>query len=179
MSVRSRAEQILKTSGYDDFRWLCGTQLPVRRWVRFKCRYGCPNYGRLGACPPSAPSLDESRELFLEYRHIALIRLSAAVENLEQDAAWLRHVSRQLLSLEKAIFLAGFSQALALFPGPCRLCDICTGERNSCRHPDEVRPSPEALGVDLFGAARRAGYDMRILTNQTEPMMRMAFMLVA
>lgn len=179
MPVRTKAEAVFKQNGYKDFRWLSGRELPVRQWVRFKCHYGCPNYGRLAACPPAVPPLDECRELFREFRHIAVIRLSASVESLEQDAAWLRDAGRELLALERAVFLAGFPQALVLFPGPCRLCDSCAGDRQACRRPAEVRPSPEALGVDLFEAARLAGYDLRVLAHESETMMRLAFLLVA
>lgn len=172
-------EELLRQSGYHDFRWLVGAQLPVCQWVRFKCRYGCPHYGQLAACPPAVPTLDECRELFGEYGHVAIIRLSACVSGIAEDAAWNRQVSQELLALERTVFLAGFVKALVLFPGPCRLCETCSGDRTACRRSAEVRPSPEALGVDLFGAARLAGYDLRILQHTDQPMARFAFLLVA
>lgn len=178
MPDRGRAAELLRQNGYDDFRWLCGTQVPVRRWVRFKCRYGCPNYGRLAACPPSVPTLDECRELFGEYGHIAIIRLSAGVKDPAEDAIWLRRTGKELLALERAVFLGGFSRALVLFPGPCRFCETCTGQRRSCRYPADVRPSPEALGVDLFGVAEAVGYDLQILEDTARTMTRLAFLLV-
>lgn len=172
-------EQLLRQSGYHDFRWLVGARLPVCQWVRFKCRYGCPNYGKLAACPPAVPTLDECRELFGEYGHVAIIRLSASVSGMAEDAQWNRQVSQDLLALERTVFLAGFPKALVLYPGPCRLCETCSGDRKACRRPAEVRPSPEALGVDLFGAVGLAGYDLRILQNTDQPMARFAFLLVA
>lgn len=172
-------EDLLRRGGYCDFRWLTGAQLPVRQWVRFKCRYGCPNYGQLATCPPAVPTLDECRELFGEYRHVAVIRLLASVSGLDEDAEWNREASQDLLSLERTVFLAGFAKALVLFPGPCRLCETCTGDRQTCRRPADMRPSPESLGVDLFGAARLAGYDLQILADTDQPMARFAFLLVA
>jgi predicted metal-binding protein len=172
-------EDLLRQSGYHDFCWLAGAQLPVCQWVRFKCRYGCPNYGRLAACPPEVPNLDACRELFGEYRHVAVIRLCACASGMDEDAQWNRQASQGLLALERAVFLAGFPKVLVLFPGPCRLCEVCTGDRNACRRPADVRPSPEALGVDLFGAVRLAGYDLRILQHTDQPMARFAFLLVA
>jgi predicted metal-binding protein len=41
-----------------------------------------------------------------------------------------------------------------------------------------VRPSPEALGVDLFGVAEAVGYDLQILEDTARTMTRLAFLLV-
>lgn len=179
MLDRAGVEKLLRQSGYGDYRWLVGAQLPVRQWVRFKCRYGCPNFGKLAACPPSVPSLDECREFFAEYKHVAILRLSTSVNGLEEDEIWNRHVNQALLELERSVFLAGHVKAQVLFPGPCRLCQTCSGERRTCYRPADIRPSPEALGVDVFATARMAGFEVEILQTAKQPMARYAFLMVA
>lgn len=179
MLDRADVEKLLRQSGYDDFRWLAGAQLPVRQWVRFKCRYGCPNFGTHAACPPSVPSLDECREFFADYEHVAVLRLSASVSGLEEDEVWNRHVGQALLELERSVFLAGYVKAQVLFPGPCRLCRTCSGERRTCHRPADIRPSPEALGVDIFGTTRLAGFEAAIAQTAGQPMARYAFLMVA
>jgi predicted metal-binding protein len=178
MTDCDKAEGLLRRHGFADFRWLTGDHVPVRQWVRFKCRFGCPNYGQHATCPPAVPDIAACREFFAEYRHIAVIRLSVRLAAAEDEKAWGRATALELLKLERALFLGGFAKAFALFTGPCRLCESCVDSRAACRRPSEARPSPEALGVDLFAAARLAGYRLEVLTDPGQTMNRFAFLLL-
>jgi predicted metal-binding protein len=179
MIDRLAVEPLLREHGYDDFRWLTGADLAVRQWVRFKCMFGCPTYGKKAACPPAVPSVAECREFLSEYRHVAALHVPGRFERVMEREAWSREASLQLVKLERAVFLAGYPQVFALFMDQCRLCDECPGERSACRHPESARPSAEALGVDVFGTLRKAGYELQVLTETSQEMNRFAFLLVA
>jgi predicted metal-binding protein len=58
-------ETIFKEDGFTDFKWIAPEQIVVSQWVRMKCMFGCPNYGRKGACPPQTLSVSDC-ELFLK-----------------------------------------------------------------------------------------------------------------
>jgi predicted metal-binding protein len=178
MIDRLVVESLFREHGYYDFRWLSGVELAVCQWVRFKCMFGCPTYGKRAACPPAVPSIAECREFFSEYRHVAALHVPGRFEGAKERDEWSRQASLQLLRLERAVFLAGYPQVFALFMDQCRLCDECPGERNACRHPESARPSAEALGVDVFGTLRKLGYDLQVLTETSQEMNRFAFLLV-
>ncbi len=46
----------------------------VKKWVRWKCFYGCPFYNKDGFHPPFAPSVDETREVLAEYTKAILLK---------------------------------------------------------------------------------------------------------
>lgn len=61
----------------------------------------------------------------------------------------------------------------------CSLCETCSGTRDSCLQPLRARPTPEALAVDVFATARRAGYPIQVLSAYQQPMNRYAFLLIS
>jgi predicted metal-binding protein len=170
-------EQIFKKFGHRDWKWISGSEVAIARWVRFKCAFGCPSYG-CGACPPNVPELDACRELFREYGRIAVLRFEHAAGGAEQSRAWAAEVNRGLVDLERALFRAGHYRALALFIECCRLCESCAATRAGCADKAAARPSPEALGVDVFATVRTAGYPIQTLADFTDTMNRYAFLLV-
>ncbi len=178
MVDRSRVQQLSQDLGYGDTRWISGADVQVRQWVRFKCTFGCDSYGKKGACPPAVPSIAECRELFREYEHVLLVHFTARFDNPDDRRPWSRTVNRELLELERAVFLAGHHKALLLFMDECRLCADCPGTREECRNPGQARPCPEALGMDVFGTVRAAGYPIEVLTDRGQEMNRYAFLLV-
>lgn len=68
-------EKIFHKYGVEDFRWISGNDVVVRRWVRMKCLYGCPFFGERPSCPPHAPSIDDCREFFSEYENVAILQM--------------------------------------------------------------------------------------------------------
>ena len=178
MADTQQVESILSEQGFTDFQWISGGEVVTGRWVRMKCMFGCPTYGKSGSCPPHVPPLDECREFFLEYHRIAVIRFTATVSDPEAGHVWCEQTNRSLVKLEGAVFLAGYPKAFALFVENCRLCGECPGTREECKDKISARPSPEALGVDLFSTVRNSGYTIEVLPDFSKPMTRYAFLLV-
>ncbi len=46
----------------------------VKKWVRWKCLYGCPFYNKNEFHPPFAPNIDETREVLSEYTKAILLK---------------------------------------------------------------------------------------------------------
>jgi predicted metal-binding protein len=179
MVDRETIGALLRKRGYSDFRWISGVDLEVRQWVRLKCMFGCDSYGRRGSCPPHVPSLAECKELFSEYQDVAVIRITAKFDNPDDRKEWSRQKNLDLVKLEREVFLAGCEKVFLLIMDECRVCTDCPGARLDCRHPKLARPSPEALGVDVFSTVRPLGYPIEVLTDYRQEMNRYAFLLVA
>lgn len=175
---RKKIEEIIRRNGYEEFRWISGTEVLVRQFVRFKCMFGCKSYGKNAACPPAVPSIAECRELFNEYENVLIIRVNKKLENLNDKADWSKKTNLDLLKLERAVFLADCHKAFLLFMDECRICETCPGERIECRSPLSARPSAESLGVDVYSTVRSAGFSIHVLTDYEQEMNRFAFLLV-
>ncbi len=112
----------------------------------WKCR-ACPMYGKRPGCPPHAPDWREAREWVSRFRSALLIKFEVNMENFEEEK---REVLLYLLQKEGEFFREGKPYAMALFPGSCNLCDDCPFERGeTCRLPTKVRPSIDAVGIEL------------------------------
>ncbi len=72
---------------------------------------------------------------------------------------------KRLLELERELFLAGHSEALAFGAGPCTVCKECP-EDGHCRFPEKARPSLEACGVDVYETAQKAGLTLKPVTHR-------------
>lgn len=171
-------EALFAQQGYSDFRWIAAERIVVAEWVRFKCMFGCDSYGQKGACPPNVPSVEECRRFFSGYISAAVFRFHKQLEDPEERHRWSRETNSKLLELERAVFLAGYRKAFLLFMDECSLCTDCPGTRLDCRDKRGARPSPEALGVDVFATVGGVGYPIEVLTDTGQAMNRYAFLLI-
>lgn len=149
----------------------------VERRVLLKCRYWCDEYGRNWSCPPYVPSVDEFRKLLREYRHALII----SFQSPPKPEAWSEEKKKAhlaLLKLEKIAFESGFLFALLLRPGSCNICPQCDVTK-PCRHPELLRFSPEAVGVNLIETLRRAGISLKFpVTGLEEKINIIAILLI-
>ena len=173
-----RLDQLITSAGFPDFRWTDGSKIAVAQWVRMKCTYACDGYARPATCPPTAPPVDDCIRFFADYERIAVIHMQQAGCDEAGLTAWKIEVNAKLLRLERDVFLAGYYKALVLFPATCSYCLDCAGTRADCLHPDQSRPTPEALGMDVFATARSLGYPIEVLADRSQMMERYAFLLV-
>ena len=164
--------------GYDDYKWIDPKLIIVSQWVRLKCMYGCPNYGRKAACPPNVPSVSECRRFFREYSSAVVFHLKMQFDRPGERFAAYRKRTLELVDLERSVFLAGFEKAFALLFGGCTLCPECGRERESCKQPERARPAPEAMGVDVYSTVRGLGYSLEVRTVKTQAMDRYVFLMV-
>ena len=121
-------------------------------WTRYKCKYGCPSYGKNLCCPPHAPSLRETKEIAAEYQIGLLVHFNTSVKT----------VTKAIAEIEREIFLLGYYKAIGFGAGPCKLCKQCSLE--SCEFPALARPSMEACGIDVYATARQNGYGVSVLS---------------
>ncbi|WP_461863032.1 DUF2284 domain-containing protein [Thermococcus sp.] len=117
----------------------------------WKCRL-CPMYGRRPGCPPHAPDWREAREWVRSFRKALIIKFGIDYDDFENEK---RKTLSYLLKREEEFFKKGYMYALALFPGSCNLCDDCPFERGEpCKMPDKVRPSIDAIGIEISRLVR-------------------------
>jgi len=170
-------------SVHSDLRLISTDLVVVADWVSWKCRYGCPAYGKHLCCPPFAPTSDETRKMVSEYSSAILVRLEVPAGFDREEAKSLANegktkLQRIVCDLERQAFLSGYYKAFGMSSSPCHLCESCVIEeklaRNemisnsdalNCRHKDIMRPSMEACGIDVFKTLDNAGYDPKVLKD--------------
>ena len=175
---RESLEKIFVKHDFRDFRWINPQDIVVSQWVRLKCTFGCPSYGKKGSCPPNTPSVAECREFFSEYRYAVVFRVQAQVEDPGKRSAWSAGVNSALLKVEREVFLHGLPKTFLLFLDECCLCSECPGTRLECKNLKSCRPCPESLAVDVFATVRTYGYPIEVLTDYQQVMNRYSFLLI-
>ncbi len=143
-----------------------------------KCNFGCEDYGG-ASCPPNLPSVSESRMFFKEYNDAWIFRFTReSGEPSEEYKSWLEQVKRDLLKLEREVFLEGYVKTFLLTVGNCSLCSECVNNRADCKHKNLARPAPEGMGVDLFSTVSKLGLPIKVLKDRSEIVNRYAILLV-
>ena len=178
MQKRHDIEKALKDHGFEDFRWIRPKDIEIRHWVRMKCRFGCPIYGKNASCPPATPSISECREFAREYEEAVIIHASGVHPDNARRKAWTKELNGNLVKAERDVFKSGRYKAFVLFLDDCSFCATCAPSRINCNRAADSRPSCEAMGVDVFATARKAGYPIDVLTSKDESMNRYAILLV-
>ncbi len=178
MTDTARLETILHARGYEDFKWLDPKTIIVAQWVRLKCEYGCPSYGKIASCPPNTPSVEACRQFFAEYSTGLVIHFQQVAPEKETRRAWSAKTNTRLSALERDIFLAGYPKAFLLFMDSCEICSECVPDRKACKEPKLSRPSPEGMAVDVFSTVRQLGFPIEVLTDPGDTMNRYAFLMV-
>ncbi len=158
--------RIAITKGARDSKIIKSDQIMVRDWVYWKCRFGCPTYGKTLTCPPHSPNPQQTRALLGEYEYALLLKYDS-----------LQDYNSLLIDLEREAFLRGFYKAWSLTAGSCKLCEACNVSRE-CINPKKARPSMEACGIDVFGTMHSVGFDMKVLTSKEESYNRICLLLL-
>lgn len=178
MANQEQVQRLVNMAGFPDFRWIDPREIVVDQWVRMKCMFGCDSYGRNASCPPNTPSIPECRVFFDTYRLGVIFHIAHTLADPEERHEWSKGINRRLVELEREVFLAGHHKAFMLFMDNCKLCRDCTSTRASCRNKKSARPSPEAMGVDLFATAQKYGLPLEVLPDYTREMNRYAILLI-
>lgn len=171
-------EALFLERGFEDFRWLDPRELVVAEWVRMKCLFGCPDYGKNASCPPNTPPVEACARFFGEYRRAVVFHFAKTVKRPEDRHAWSRGVNLRLLEVEAEVFKAGFVKAFLMPMDSCNYCPDCPGVRTECRKLKLARPSPDAMAIDVFATVRKIGYPIGVLSGYGQEMNRYAFLLI-
>jgi len=175
---QNELETIFRKHNFLDYKFISAQDIIVAQWVRMRCTFGCNSYAKSGCCPPNVPSVEECRKFFESYKTAVVFHLTKKVEKPEDRIPWSKEANKELSKVEKEVFLAGNYKAFLLFMDECRLCFKCVGNRAECRNPNQARPSPESLAVDVFGTVRKQGYPIEVLSDYDKIMNRYAFLMV-
>ncbi len=135
-----------KELGAIDAKIISPELIEVAHWVRLKCRYGCPDYGKWKTCPPYTPDAEEMKKILSEYKK-AIIMISNSHDNATK-------LARDMMFF---LYSKGIFKAFPLGSGRCRLCDVCTPE--NCKYPELAYPSMEACSIDVFTTVKRCGWE--------------------
>ena len=135
-------------------------------WVRYKCRFGCGSYGARHFCPPATPTPAETAAVVRCYNKTMLVAYESA--RAGKQRAVRKKMHKDVLALEREIFLDGFYKALAFVAGPCNLCGTCDVSK-PCKLPGEPRPAMEACGIDVFATFANAGVKLDVVRDPAGP----------
>jgi predicted metal-binding protein len=177
MNDKDRIDQIIEQHRFYDYKWIVPRDsIIVAQWVRFRCRFGCKNYGKNGSCPPAVPSIEECREMIYEYGNAVIFHF--AIQSAARDDHYT--LTSRLSELERALFLAGNYRVFLLQYSSCVFCKDCTAEgtRIKCVNKTQCRPGADAMGIDVYQSAHNAGYPVQVVKNHDAPTNRFAFMLI-
>jgi predicted metal-binding protein len=152
-------------------QYLATSKIIVSEFAALKCKYGCRGYGKRFSCPPYAPTPEETRKFLAEYQHSIMLRFTEKdgfegytppPGDPQTTAAW---VHRSMLALERHAFLAGYYKAFSFSAHPCSVCARCVLKDGGpiCRYRDQVRPSMEGSGIDVYATAKNIGWIIQTL----------------
>jgi predicted metal-binding protein len=147
-------------------------KIEMAEWVRLKCQFGCCQYDTNWCCPPASPDLVKARAIIREYSLALLLvgsrqckdfYLSNARRRAERVRSW-----KEIVGIERQLFLEGYDKAISLVNGACALCKKCTYPE-ACKFPKERRPPIEAFSIDLIGTLKNLGLNTPVAqeTNDT------------
>ena len=176
-SIFKELEDIALESGSSAVKQISPQEIIVVQWVRNKCQFGCPTYGKRFTCPPYALTLEETAATLQSYNKALLVEFSNVSSEQGQLESFGRMANKVLWDMERAAFLNGHQKAFFYGAGPCRLCRSCPAEKlknptlfskKECKHPKEIRPSMEAAGIDVFETVRRAGLEVHVVSDRNQ-----------
>ncbi len=135
-------------------------KIELAEWVSLKCQFGCCQYNSNWCCPPSSPDLTRVRAILREYSQALLLigtrrcrdfYLDNVKRRAEQVRSW-----KEVVGIERRLFLEGYDKAISLVSGSCALCKKCTYP-GACKFPRERRPPIESFSIDLIGTLKNLG----------------------
>jgi predicted metal-binding protein len=179
MVDQNALESLFAKYGFVDFKWISPKDIIVAQWVRMKCIFGCPNYGKNACCPPgNVPSIPECRAFFQEYGAGVIFHIAKYFDSPQDRHAWSRDLCKSFSALEREVFLSGYHKAFLLPFGTCSICENCNKVRHQCVNAETARPTPDALGIDVYGTVRQYGFPINVLPDYAQTMNRYTFLLV-
>jgi len=178
LEKKQALDAVFSDHGYTDYKWIDPKKIIVSQWVRMKCKFGCGEYGRGGACPPNTPAVSDCKQFFAEYSDAVILHFEGLMTNPDDRHAWSAKINAKLIKLERGIFLSGYERAFMLFMDSCSFCKDCSSDRSTCKEPRMARPAPEAMAVDVYSTVRKFGFPINVRTSYNQKMDRYAFLMI-
>jgi len=148
-------------------------------WVRLKCQFGCPMYGKGYCCPPESPSPEQTRAIIDCYRRAILFHHKVIKKEGESRRKTSNEYYEMLVELEGTMFKDGHYKAFVFLAGHCDHCKVCSKmEEKPCNFGARARPSMEASGIDVYQTARNNGFFIKPLKDKFEDWNFYCLMLV-
>lgn len=152
--------QLALEMGAENATMIDASTIKCEAWVRLKCQYGCPGYGKRLMCPPFTPTPRETAEVVSCYTRAILLHA--------HDNAIINDI---IPRLEQKIFLAGYFKALGMGSGPCRICEnrgSACNTKKRCKYPVIARPAMEACGINVFDTVRANGFHIEVVRSHRQ-----------
>jgi predicted metal-binding protein len=170
--------------GASDAQIIIANMVVMDERVRAKCMYPkCSSYGLSAHCPPYTPELDQMKKIINKYEYAILIRVDAPTEDVagpiaKEKDTWKKYgIKRNGIvgKLEAIAFSDAYHFALGFGGGSCKSyfcqdvdCSLLKPGQ-ACRAPLKARPSMEAVGMDVYTMATKAGWDIYPIGENTIP----------
>jgi predicted metal-binding protein len=166
--------------GMDGAKVIDPHSITTAEWVRMKCQFGCPMFGKRLTCPPHTPAPDVTRKVLDSYQKAILFHRK--LENGDRARGLEENIfrvefNRTIVRLEIEVFLDGYYKAWSMGSGYCRLCKECD-PTGFCEHGFEARPAIEACGIDVFKTARDNGFHIDVVRTHEDEMNIFGLVLV-
>ena len=157
--------------------------IPVDERVTLKCQIPrCFGYGVSAHCPPNTMKPAELRDLLKKYHWAVFFIKEVASEVIVRDKATIKErvaayqqVYKIVNEVESMAFYDAHYLAFGFAAGSCRhtFCGQQEGclamEGKKCRFSLKSRPSMEAVGIDVYNMAARAGWDINPIGSGAKP----------
>jgi predicted metal-binding protein len=161
--------------GATDAKVITTDEVVIDERVLAKCTYPrCFGYGTNANCPPYAMSPDQLRKVLNRFRYAIFIKLEVPADDIAGVEArdrkllkpFIRKLSEITAKIEAEAFYDGYHLALAFGNGSCKglfCADVeCRAlvPGQACPHHLRARAPMEAVGMDAFTMAAKAGWDI-------------------
>ncbi|MFC1945472.1 DUF2284 domain-containing protein [Chloroflexota bacterium] len=171
--------------GATDAKVITSDMVIIDERVRAKCIYPkCSSYGTNAHCPPHSMNLQDARELIGKYEYGILIDLRVSTElfagpnvvKLRSSIPSGLKIYETVSKIEAEAFYDGYYLALGFGAGPCKphFCPdvecVALKQGQACSHALRARASMEAIGMDVYTMATKAGWDIYPIGKGTEPL---------
>ena len=110
-------------------------------------------------------------EAFLKWK--ASVPVTCQTSGLTYRTKFVIRIHDAVYELEQCAFYQGFYKALAFAAYPCSYCNECIVSQSAgvvdlslkrvCRHSERVRPSMEAVGIDVFSTVRKLHLPIEVI----------------
>ena len=161
--------------GASDAIIIASEDVIVDERVLAKCTYPkCEFYGTNINCPPYSMRPEQTQRVVNEYRYGIFVKVQGPIEAFVGEAIktptlgnpYRRKLAEIVAKIESRAFYDGYHLALAFSAGCCKTLYCpeleCSGLTigQSCRNAIIARSSLEAVGIDAYRMAARAGWDI-------------------